>query len=182
MEITLLLSAWAAGDRGAFDELVTIIYPELRRLARLRLAREGRELAQTTELVNEAYLRLLDCNRVRWQDREHFFALAGTLMRRVLVDMARMSRAAKRGGEVIHVTLAEEVTAGPPDWIALDEALKSLEALDGRKGRMVELRFFAGLGVEETAKVLNISAETVHRDWKFARTWLRRELGGGEAA
>lgn len=181
MEITQLLIAWTEGDQAAFDQLMPIVHQELRRLASRQISRErDRKVAQTTELVNEAYLRLVDCSRVRWRDRDHFFALSGRLMRRVLADLARSRLTAKRGAAMIHVTFDESLHAPAPDWRALDEALSALEAIDARKSQMVELRFYAGLGVEETARVLGISPETVHRDWRFARSWLRRELGRPE--
>jgi RNA polymerase sigma factor (TIGR02999 family) len=179
VEITRLLTAWSQGDKAALDELVPVVHKELRRLAHRYMRRERTEHAfQTTELVNEVYLKLVDCSRVRWQDRAHFFAISAQLMRRILVDFARSRRYLKRGGEVIRVTFEEalEAPSSQTDWIALDDALSALEVLDPRKGRMVELRFFGGLSVEETAEVLEVSIETVHRDWKFAKSWLRREL------
>ncbi len=185
IQITRLLAAWGEGDRAALDALLPVIQKELRRLAHryLRKERDGGGF-QTTELVNEAYLKLVDCSRVRWQDRSHFFAISAQLMRRILVDMARSRRYAKRGGEAIRVTFEKALEkpggARAPDWIALDDALNTLEALDPRKCRMVELRFFGGLTVEETAEALQVSADTVRRDWRFAKTWLRRELNGGQ--
>ena len=184
VEITRLLAAWGGGDKAALDALVPLVHKELRRLAHRYMRQERRDGAfQTTELVNEAYLKLVDCSRVRWQDRAHFFAVSAQLMRRILVDFARSRRYAKRGGEAIRVTFEKALDApgaGTPDWIVLDDALSALEALDARKSRMVELRFFAGLSVEETAEVLQVSPETIHRDWRFARTWLRRELTRGQ--
>jgi RNA polymerase sigma-70 factor (ECF subfamily) len=179
-EITRLLEAWGEGDKGAFDALVPMVYRELRRLAHRYLRRErGNARFQTTELINEVYIKLLDCSRVRWRNRAHFFAMSAQLMRRILVDLARSRRYAKRGGEAIRVTF-EKVLDMPDiralDWVALDDALKALEALDPRKSRMVELRFFGGLSVEETAEILEVSPDTVHRDWRFAKSWLRREL------
>jgi RNA polymerase sigma factor (TIGR02999 family) len=179
-EITRLLEAWGEGDKGAFDALVPMVYRELRRLAHRYLRRErGSARFQTTELINEVYIKLLDCSRVRWRNRAHFFAMSAQLMRRILVDLARSRRYAKRGGEAIRVTF-EKVLDMPDiralDWVALDDALKALEALDPRKSRMVELRFFGGLSVEETAEILEVSSDTVHRDWRFAKSWLRREL------
>ncbi len=181
--ITQLLAAWNQGDSAALDQLVPMVHKELRRLAHryMRQERPGQAF-QTTELVNEVYLRLVDCSRVRWQDRAHFFAISAQLMRRVLVDFARSRRFAKRGGGTIRITYDDGIAwANGPDWIALDDALNALHALDARKGRMVELRFFGGLDVNETAEVLQVSPETVHRDWRFAKSWLRRELarGGG---
>jgi RNA polymerase sigma factor (TIGR02999 family) len=182
-EITRLLEAWGTGDKGAFDALVPLVYRELRRLAYRYLRRErGSAAFQTTELINEVYIKLLDCSRVRWRNRAHFFAMSAQLMRRILVDLARSRRYAKRGGEAIRVTF-EKVLDMPdihaPDWVSLDDSLKALEALDPRKSRMVELRFFGGLSVEETAEILEVSPDTVHRDWRFAKSWLRRELTRG---
>ncbi len=184
LEITRLLAAWGEGDKAAFDALVPIVHKELRRLAHrhMRQERPGAPL-QTTELVNEVYLKLVDGGSVRLQDRAHFFALSAQLMRRILVDFARSRRSAKRGGEAIRVTFEEALQAlgsRAPDWIALDDALKALEDLDQRKCRMVELRFFGGLSVEETAEVLQVSPQTIHRDWRFVKTWLRRELIRGQ--
>ncbi len=184
LEITRLLAAWGEGDKAAFDALVPIVHKELRRLAHrhMRQERPGAPL-QTTELVNEVYLKLVDGGSVRLQDRAHFFALSAQLMRRILVDFARSRRSAKRGGEAIRVTFEEALLAPgsrAPDWIALDDALKALEDLDQRKCRMVELRFFGGLSVEETAEVLQVSPQTIHRDWRFVKTWLRRELIRGQ--
>lgn len=184
IEITQLLVAWGEGDKAAFDALVPEVHKELRRLAHRYMRREDPGAAfQTTELVNEVYLKLLGCSRVRWQDRTHFFALSAQLMRRILVDLARSRRYAKRGGEAIRVTF-EKALAAPelsaPDWIALDDALNALEAFDARKCRMVEMRFFGGLSVEETAEALQVSPDTIQRDWRFVKTWLRRELTRGE--
>lgn len=180
VEITSLLKAWGQGDKSALDALMPVVHNELRQQAHRHMRQERPGIAfQTTELVNEVYLRLVDSSTVRWQDRAHFYAISAQLMRRVLVDLARSRLRAKRGGQAIRVTFTEaldtpEVSA--PDWIALDDALKTLHALDERKCRMVELRFFGGLNVEETAAVLQVSLDTVARDWRFARTWLRREL------
>jgi RNA polymerase sigma-70 factor, ECF subfamily len=185
-EITQLLSAWGHGDKAALDALIPMVHKELRRQAHRYMRQEHSGIAfQTTELVNEVYLRLVDNNRIRWQDRVHFFAISAQLMRRILVDLARSRRYAKRGGEAIRVTFeraleAPEVTA--PDWVALDDALKTLQALDERKSRMVELRFFGGLSVDEAAAVLNVSPDTIARDWRFVRTWLRRELSRERAS
>jgi RNA polymerase sigma-70 factor (ECF subfamily) len=183
-EITRLLAAWSDGNKAALDDLVPVVHQELRRLAHRYVRQERTGLAfQTTELVNEAYLKLVDSSRVRWQDRAHFFAISAGLMRRILVDLARSRRYAKRGGDAIRVTFeraleAPEGTA--PDWLALEDALNGLEAIDPRKSRMVELRFFGGLDVKETAAALNVSTDTVHRDWRFAKSWLRRELMRGQ--
>lgn len=184
MEITRLLAAWGQGDKTALEALVPLVHKELHRLAQryMRQERPGAPL-QTTELVNEVYLKLVDCSRVRWQDRAHFFAVSAQLMRRILVDLARSRNYAKRGGEAIRVTFDKALgapEAQAPDWVALDDALNTLQALDARKGRMVELRFFGGLSVEETAEVLEVSPDTIHRDWRFAKTWLRRELTRGQ--
>lgn len=183
-EITRLLEAWGEGDQAALDALVPVVYKELRRLGHRYMQRERADAAfQTTELVNEVYLKLLDCSRVRWHDRAHFFAISSQLMRRILVDLARSRRYAKRGGEAIRVSF-EKVLNMPdihaPDWVTLDDALKTLEALDPRKSRMVELRFFGGLSVEEAAEILQVSPDTIHRDWRFVKAWLRRELTRGE--
>jgi RNA polymerase sigma-70 factor (ECF subfamily) len=183
-EITRLLEAWGEGDKRALDALVPVVHRELRRLAHRYMRRERTHAAfQTTELINEVYIKLLDCSRVRWKDRAHFFAMSARLMRRILVDLARSRRYAKRGGGAVRVTF-EKVLDMPdihaPDWVSLDDALKALEALDPRISRMVELRFFGGLSVEETAEILQVSPDTVHRDWRFAKTWLRRELTRGQ--
>jgi RNA polymerase sigma-70 factor (ECF subfamily) len=182
-EITRLLASWGEGDKSALDALAPLVHKELHRLAHryMRRERPGAPL-QTTELVNEVYLKLVDCSSVRWQDRAHFFAISAQLMRRILVDMARSRNYAKRGGEAIRVTFEKALEAPgscAPDWVALDDALTALHALDARKCQMVELRFFGGLSVEETAEVLKVSPDTIHRDWRFAKTWLRRELTRG---
>lgn len=182
-DITRLLEAWGTGDKQALDALVPLVHDELRRLAHryLQGERHGAPF-QTTELVNEAYLRLLDCSRIRWQDRAHFLAMSAELMRRVLVDFARSQGYVKRGGEAVRVTFDKALDAPSlhrSDLVALDDALTALETLDARKGRMVELRFFGGLSVEETAEVLQVSPDTVHRDWRFAKAWLRNELARG---
>jgi len=176
----MLLRAWADGDAAALDRLTPVVYEELRRLARARLRgeRTGHTL-QTTELVNEAYLRLADCERMRWQDRAHFFAVSAQMMRRILVDHARRRRNQKRGGGALHVSLgAGDLMMPNPelDLVALDDALQAFAQLDPRKVRVVELRFFAGLSVEEIAEVLKVSPVTVTRDWNSARAWLRREM------
>jgi RNA polymerase sigma factor (TIGR02999 family) len=179
-DVTGLLAAWSQGDRAALDRLVPLVYEELKRLAhrRMRGERPGHPL-QTTALVNEAYLRLVDITRVRWQDRAHFCAVAAQAMRRVLVEAARTRDARKRGGKAQFVPFDE--AAFPTidrslDLLALDEALDALARMDGRKARVVELRFFGGLSVEETAEALSVSSDTVMRDWKVARLWLMREL------
>ena len=179
-EITVLLKAWGGGDSTALDRLAPVVYEELRRMARryMRNERTGHSL-QTTALVNEAYLRLVDMRTVSWRDRAHFFALASRVIRHVLVDAARSRRSLKRGADAAPEALNEEllISENPvTDIIALDDALKALSAIDERKNQVVELRFFGGLTVEETAEVLRVSAETVKRDWKLAKAWLRREL------
>jgi len=179
LDVTKLLAAWNAGDAQALDRLLPVVYDELRRLARNRLRFEARgQSLQPTALVNEAYMRLVRMKRLQWQNRAHFFALCGRLMRHILVDAARARKFAKRAGGVrVAIDDALVPAAGhDPDVVALDDALSALETLDPRKGRVVELRFFAGLNVEETAAVLGVSADTVSRDWKFAKTWLYREL------
>ena len=183
-KITRLLSAWGQGDKEALDALIPVVEKELRRQAHRYLRQEQPGLAfQTTELVNELYLKLVDNSRIRWQDRVHFFAISARLMRRILVDFARSRRYAKRGGQAIRVTFEkalESPLTSAPDWIALDDALEALDALDPRNCQMVELRFFGGLSVEETATALEVSPDTVARDWRFVKTWLRRELTRGE--
>ena len=181
--ITELLLAWAAGDRDAFDALIPIVYRELRQQAQRALRRESAgHTLQPTALVHEAFLRLVDQRRAQWESRTQFFAVAAQLMRRVLVDHARARRSAKRGGAVHHVTLTEGGTApegAAPDAVdvlALDEALERLTLVDPAKVRLVELRYFAGLSVAETAEALGVSASTVDREWSVARRWLRREL------
>jgi len=179
--VSQLLRAWSDGDRRALDELTPIVYAELRRLAHryMRRERSGHSL-QTTALVNEAYMRLVDYNRMQWQNRAHFFAVSAQLMRRILVDRARRHNL-KRGRDVLHVPLGEAVSLGADpeiDLVGLDDALNALAAVDPRKARVVEMRFFAGLSVEETATVLDVSPVTVRRDWSSAKIWLYRELTG----
>jgi len=179
--ITDLLLAWNDGDADALDRLIPLVERELHRLAHRRLSGEanGHPL-QTTALVNEAYLRLIDGSRIRWQNRAHFFAVSARLMRRILVDVARARQRQKRGGDAVWISLDEapDVTdVRPADVIALDDALTALAAFDERKSRVVELRFFGGLSVEETAEALQVSAITVMRDWAVARAWLAREMG-----
>src|SRR5262245_1127374 len=179
-EVTQLLLAWSQGDRSALDRLIPLVYAELRRLAHRYMGQErpGHTL-QTTALVNEAYLRLIDASQVQWQNRAHFFGVSAQLMRRMLVDFARAHRNLKRGGEAQRVSLDEALLAPQEtdaDLVALDEALTALAAIDPRQARAVELRFFGGLSVEETAEVLQVSPETVHRDWRTAKAWLLREL------
>ena len=179
-KITHLLLAWGQGDAGALDQLVPVVHAELRRIARRQMGRErpGHTL-QPTALVNEAYLRLVDIRQVKWQDRAHFFAMSSRVMRRVLVDAARARGYQKRGAGAQRVSLDESLigaTQRGPDLIALDDALNELAVLDERKRKVVELRFFGGLSVEETAAALHVSERTVKRDWTMARLWLIREM------
>ena len=179
--VTKLLLAWGKGEDAALEKFTPLVYQELRRMARRYMygERNGHTL-QATALVNEAYLKLVDCRRVRWQDRAHFFAVSAQLMRRVLVDFARARKGQKRGGGDPNVTLDEGLIAAPlrgKDVLALDSTLEALALQDERKARVVELRFFGGLSVEETAEVLKVSPETVLRDWRLARAWLAREMG-----
>lgn len=179
-ETTELLRAWAAGDNGALEELTPRVYRELRKMAGhfLQSERPGHTL-QSVELVHEVYLRLIDLNQVDWQHRAHFMAVSATLMRRILLDRARRRSAAKRGARPRMVDLDEalEVSDGrASELIALDDALKTLAEVDPRKAQIVELRFFGGLSVEETAEVVKVSSDTVMRDWKLARAWLLTEL------
>jgi RNA polymerase sigma-70 factor (ECF subfamily) len=180
--VTQLLRAWGNGDAGALDQLTLLVETELRRLARGYMARERRgHTLQTTALVNEAFLRLTDARRIRWQDRAHFLGISARLMRRVLVDHARSRGYRKRGGGAERVTLDEGLVTSPElslDVVALDRALEALAAVDARKSRIIELRFFGGLSVEETAEVLHVSPDTVKRDWRLAKLWLLRELEG----
>ena len=180
-EVSGLLRAWGDGDRGALDRLTPIVYDELRRLASryMRGERPGHSL-QTTALVNEAYLRLVDYRGMQWQDRAHFFAVSAQLMRRILVDHARRHNL-KRGGGVQHVSFEDTAEVGSDraaDLLALDDALDALARVDPRKVQVVEMRYFGGLSVEETADVLKVSPVTVMRDWSTAKAWLYRELGG----
>jgi len=179
-EITALLVDWSAGDKSALDKLFPLVEKELHRLAHSYMRREksGHTL-QTTALVNEAYLRLIDQKHTHWQNRAHFFGIAAQIMRRILLNYARDQNRLKRGGKAVHVSLSEAlIMPGEKDReiIALDDALNRLEAFDKRKAKVVELRFFGGLTVEEVAEVLNVSNITVLRDWKFAKAWLAREM------
>ena len=180
-DITRLLTAWTDGDQSALEKLVPLVESELHRLAHHYMVRErpGHTL-QTSALVNEAYIRLIDWKNVRWQNRAHFFAVSAQLMRRILVDFARERNYLKRGGGALQVSLTE-AEALPlernDDLVALDEALARLSQLDERKARVVELRFFGGLSVKEVAEVLKVSEETVMRDWRLAKVWLLREIG-----
>ena len=179
-EITQLLLAWGQGDQAAFEKLVPLVDKELHRLAHHYMAGERRQLTlQTTALVNEAYLRLIGSRRVQWQNRAQFFAISAQLMRRVMVDFARSRAARKRGGEGRPVSLEEMAEVSQPlraDFVALDEALNALATFDPRKSQIVELRFFGGLSVEETAEALKLSARTVKREWCVAQSWLHLEL------
>lgn len=180
-EVTHLLIAWGDGDKAALEKLTPLVYQELRRIARhyVRRERQGRTL-QTSDLVNEAYIRLIDYKKMRWQDRAHFFAVAAQAMRRILVEHARERQTAKRGAGAIKVSLdqiaslADEKAA---ELVALDEALRSLAAVDARKSQVVELRYFGGLSIDETAEALGVATATVERDWTTAKIWLRREIG-----
>lgn len=179
-DATALLLAWGQGDRAALNELIPIVHQELRRLAHGYMGgeRTGHTL-QTTALVNEAYLRLVECRRVRWQDRAHFLAVSANLMRRILVDFARSRNYQKRGAGMRAVTLDEDLDAAPEstgDLVAVDDALEALAAVDERKSKVVELKFFGGLQTEEIAEVLRVSPQTVLRDWKLAKSWLVREM------
>jgi RNA polymerase sigma-70 factor, ECF subfamily len=181
-EVSTLLRAWTRGDRSALDRLTPIVYEELRRLARyyLRGERTGHSL-QTTALVNEAYLRLVDYKRMQWHDRAHFFAVSAQVMRRILVEHARRHNL-KRGGAVQHVSMDQAAVVGggrAADLVALDEAMQTLARLDPRKAQVVELRFYGGLSVEEIAEVLKVSSVTVMRDWSTAKAWLYREMTSG---
>lgn len=179
-EITRLLVAWGDGDQSALEELAPLVHSELHRLAHHYMSRErpGHTL-QTSALVNEAYIRLIDWKSVRWQNRAHFFGVAAQLMRRILVDFARDRQYLKRGGGALRVSLGEAAAfteCRGADLIALDEALTALAEVDRRKGQVVEMRFFGGLSVEEVAEALKVSEETVRRDWRLAKVWLLREL------
>ncbi|HEY7501304.1 MAG TPA: sigma-70 family RNA polymerase sigma factor [Vicinamibacterales bacterium] len=178
--VTALLTEWRGGNGEAAEKLLPLVHAELRRIAKRHMAGERPDhVLQATALVNEVYLRLVDIHRMQWQDRAHFFAMAARLMRRVLVDFARAQRNQKRGGDLQRVTFDQNLPVAvetPDDLIAIDNALQALTAQYERKGRVVELRFFGGLSVEETAEVLGVSQETVLRDWKFAKNWLLREL------
>jgi len=179
-DISGLLVAWSHGDGEALEALISVVYPEVRRIARRHLGRRSPDQTlQSAALVNEAYLKLIGTQGIHCEDRVHFFALCAQIIRRILVDHARNRRYAKRGGNALRVPLDEALLgtrARGVEMVALDEALSSLSRVDARKARVVELRFFGGLTVEETAEVLQISAETVLRDWKMAKTWLLREL------
>jgi RNA polymerase sigma factor (TIGR02999 family) len=182
-EITRLLVAWNKGDVKALEQLTPLVHTELHRLAKRQMAGERPgHILQTTALVNEAYLRLIDWQNVEWRDRAHFYGLAAQIMRRILVDFARARQREKRGGDALPVSLSEATNISyerNADLVALDDALQALEKLDARQARVVELRFFAGLSYEETAEALNVSVGTARRDWGFAQAWLFRELSKG---
>jgi RNA polymerase sigma factor (TIGR02999 family) len=185
-EITGLLSDWASGDRAALDRLTPLVYAELRRIASRQMQRErpGHTL-QPTALVNEAFVRLAGGDGGRWQDRAHFYAVCAQVMRRILIDHARANAREKRGGGAVHVPLddaaATFIQSQAVDFVALGDALRALETVDPQKARIVDLRYFTGLGIDETAEVLNLSAMTVRREWTRAKAWLYRELAEGGA-
>jgi RNA polymerase sigma factor (TIGR02999 family) len=182
-EVTQLLVDWTGGNKAALDQLMPLVYKELRRLASHYLRRERHNhTLQSAALVNEAYLRLVDYSNLRWQDRAQFFGLAAQLMRRILIDHARKHHYAKRGGGARKVSLDEAAVLSEErasDLVALDDALMSLAAVDQRKSQVVELRFFGGLNIEETAEVLNVSSMTVQREWRWAKAYLHREMSKG---
>lgn len=179
-DVTALLRAWGEGDEQALHQLMPMVERELNRIAHACLAGEqGNRSVSATALVNEAFLRLVELERIDWRDRAHFLSMGARLMRRVLVDLARARRSEKRGGDAVRISLDEAMLPGnapDPDVVRLDEALEALAQMDARKGRVVELRFFGGLSAEETAAVLQVSTKTVIRDWTFARAWLQREM------
>jgi RNA polymerase sigma factor (TIGR02999 family) len=180
LRVTKHLHDWRDGDDTALDRLIPLVYAELRRIARRQMRGDRRDSIRATELVGEVYLRLAGSRRVNWQDRAHFFAMAARIMRRVLVDAARRRNMQKRGGGMALVTFNEELVViergREPDILALDDALTALAELNPRKARVVELRYFAGLTIKETAEVLDVSEDTVARDWDFARPWLERAI------
>jgi RNA polymerase sigma factor (TIGR02999 family) len=180
--VTQLLRAWKSGDQPALEQLIPLVHDELRRVARGYMRRERVDhTLQATALINEAYVRLVDIRQVQWQDRAHFFAMAARLMRRILIDHARSHAYLKRGAGARKLSLDEAPDVAPEKshgLVALDDALKALELIDVRKSRVIELRFFGGLSVEETAEVLKVSPETVTRDWRLAKAWLLREIKG----
>jgi len=182
-DVTVLLQNWSRGERDALDKLIPLVYDELHRIAHRYMSRErpGRTL-QTTALVNEAYMRLIDAGGVQWEARTQFFGIAANLMRRILVELARARSSKKRGGEARRLVLDEGAVVSPQrdeDFVALDDALEALAAADPRGAKVVELRFFGGLSVEETAEVLKVSPATVMRDWRASKVWLLRELERG---
>ena len=179
-EITQLLCNWSQGDKAALDQLMPLVYPELRRLAKRHMAREDpAHTLQTSALINEAYLKLVDQKSVQWQSRAHFFAVAAQVMRHILVDHARTRNYAKRGGGALKLPLDEAAALTEQratQLVALDDALRDLSALDARKSQIIELRFFGGLSLEETAEVMKISPSTVQREWRAAKAWLHRTM------
>jgi RNA polymerase sigma factor (TIGR02999 family) len=179
-DVTQLLRAWGEGDTQALEQLTPLVYRELHRRAHWHMARENAgHTLQATALVNEIYIRMVDLRGVSWRDRAHFFAVSSRLIRQILIDAARSKHAQKRGGQSPHVAIDEALLVSEEpraDVVGLDDALSALAAIDPRKSQVVELRFFGGLDIEETAEVLGVSAETVKRDWKLAKAWLRREL------
>lgn len=183
-DVTRLLLQWRSGDRDALDQLIPVVYEELRQIARRYMKRSGPgQTLQTTALVNEAYLRLIRQDSIEWRDRAHFFAVAAQVMRHLLVDRARARQTQKRGGAAYHVTIDEAAVASKDqtlELLALDQALTRLAAFDPRKSRLVELRYFGGLSAEETAEVLGVSEITVKREWSKAKAWLYRELNKGQ--
>ena len=185
-DVTALLRAWGDGDEQALHHLMPLVERELNRIARACLAGErANRSVSATALVNEAFLRLVQLERIDWQDRAHFLSIGARLMRRVLVDLARARRSGKRGGDAVRVSLDEAMFSGgqrAADVVRLDEALDALTQVDPRKGRVIELRFFGGLSAEETAAVLEVSTKTVLRDWTFAKAWLQREMTTEERA
>lgn len=183
-DVTQLLLAWSGGDRAAVEPLIAAVYAELKQLARRQLARERGHTLQPTALVHEAYMKLVDQRSVDWQNRAHFFAVAAALMRRIVLKRARRRGAAKRGGGIADLSIDDAIITAAEratDLIALDDALTRLAAMDPRQGQVVELRYFGGLNVEETAAVLGISAGTVKREWRSAKAWLHKEITGGTA-
>ena len=183
-EVTQLLVAWSNGDKKALDQLMPLVYQQLHRLARRRLVQEGPgHTLQTTALVHEAYLRLVGQKNSKWQNRAHFYAIAAQMMRRILVDYARSRRYAKRGGSAQKVSFDERMAVSDGNAasvVAVDEALTTLAGIDERKSKMVELRFFGGLSIEETAAVLGVSTGTIRRDWTLTKAWLQREIYGDQ--
>jgi len=179
-EVSQLLHAWSRGDRAALDGLILLVYDELHRLAHRHMKREHvGHILQTTALVNEAYIQLVEADKVKWQDRAHFFAIAARLMRQILVHIARSRNGQKREGKIRHVSLDESAVFAPrpdADLVELDDALKALAEIDARKAKVVELRFFGGMTLEEAAEVLKVSADTVWHDWDLAKTWLYRKM------
>lgn len=181
-EITGLLRAWSGGDQDAFERILKLVYPELRKIAQRCLASERAEhTLQATALVNEAYLQLVDIKKVEWSDRAHFFAMGARLMRRILVDYARSRGYAKRGGNAQRIDFDDALVVSSrvdPMLVRMDDALNALAVFDSRKAQIVEMRYFGGLQAEEIARVLGVSVQTVHRDWGLARSWLAREMNG----